>query len=720
MLCLIMTDQISLLVLDKCSGVAKRLLLCIAVVSLVALYASGQVCSHPTDPDFYQNHGYIIRKIEIRNPFNFIFFVRNQMDKVKRHLSVVEGKPFTTAQYNESAKYVEDAVTSDDSFGTSPAKLVVKTVSIENCQESEAAAKTLDIIYRILSTDPGLSVAVPPENRQSSVNEPANTAVEEGTKSSHKVRPVGGYEDAVRGYGGADFRFEIPGALFQNGHLTASGSPSSGLAEFQLNGSRSPKLAALDRVDYHLAYDYSSQPAGKLRIAKGSFQVRFTAVSKPLGNFSSRVLIRYGSFLEVGNQHSNVATVLLPSDTVTNSSYGSLRFFIGATRMTRYTEAILSYGLQIGGTGLNNVSFARQVADLSYSRRQGGTHTPWDLKAQLSLGLITGSSGIPLSERFFGGNSVTNFIPGDAWLIPSGPTIRSIPSNRLNGQGFGGTSFYSTNLTIGKVIWAKPLIPKDIQEADGFRSGISAAEDSAQSWFTLDYLTASPEYKQLVTTHAPILRADIDNVQSILQSIPVTSGSDKVLKEAARQAKLAQNGIRSATVPDARGRVNPSQLNVLANPATSRLVKLIALFPQLKPHVTPTVSAELAASQASINKHLLELRTALHDIQLDEPGHPGHDAAIKARQVMERPREIIDTLQNETNRFSFSIVGILDSARLRPDPNGTRYALGGGGRFSLVNVNLTLGYAVNPHPRSELGQGRGAVVFTLTYTNLFR
>ena len=92
----------------------------------------------------------------------------------------------------------------------------------------------------------------------------------------------------------------------------------------------------------------------------------------------------------------------------------------------------------------------------------------------------------------------------------------------------------------------------------------------------------------------------------------------------------------------------------------------------------------------------------------------------RAKRDLERPREVISTLRHETNRYSISVVGIADAARLWPDPYGTRYALGGGGRFSLVNVNFTLGYAVNPQPRPELGQGRGALFFTITYTNLFR
>ena len=40
--------------------------------------------------------------------------------------------------------------------------------------------------------------------------------------------------------------------------------------------------------------------------------------------------------------------------------------------------------------------------------------------------------------------------------------------------------------------------------------------------------------------------------------------------------------------------------------------------------------------------------------------------------------------------------------------------------FIGKTINLTIGYAFNPHPRKELGQGRGALFFNVTYTNLFR
>jgi hypothetical protein len=48
---------------------------------------------------------------------------------------------------------------------------------------------------------------------------------------------------------------------------------------------------------------------------------------------------------------------------------------------------------------------------------------------------------------------------------------------------------------------------------------------------------------------------------------------------------------------------------------------------------------------------------------------------------------------------------------------GVRYGIGGGLRFSLVNVNLTLAYSANPErTRTERA---GAVFFKLDVTNLF-
>jgi hypothetical protein len=90
-----------------------------------------------------------------------------------------------------------------------------------------------------------------------------------------------------------------------------------------------------------------------------------------------------------------------------------------------------------------------------------------------------------------------------------------------------------------------------------------------------------------------------------------------------------------------------------------------------------------------------------------------------AQKQMGCPRQVIDTLRYEANMFALGLFGIFDTGRLWPDPNETRNAYGGGVRLSVVNVNFSLGYAANPNPLPKLHQGDGAVLFVISYTNLF-
>ena len=65
-----------------------------------------------------------------------------------------------------------------------------------------------------------------------------------------------------------------------------------------------------------------------------------------------------------------------------------------------------------------------------------------------------------------------------------------------------------------------------------------------------------------------------------------------------------------------------------------------------------------------------------------------------------------------------SPVAVFDVARIWPDAAGTRYGVGGGVRLSVFNFNTTVGYAFNlkHHP----GDGRGALFFSMNFTDIFR
>jgi len=71
----------------------------------------------------------------------------------------------------------------------------------------------------------------------------------------------------------------------------------------------------------------------------------------------------------------------------------------------------------------------------------------------------------------------------------------------------------------------------------------------------------------------------------------------------------------------------------------------------------------------------------------------------------------------QLNIYSISPVAILDVARVWPVNEGGRYGVGPGLRLSLVNANLSFGYAFNP--RRGGPEKAGAVFFKLDITSLF-
>jgi len=97
-------------------------------------------------------------------------------------------------------------------------------------------------------------------------------------------------------------------------------------------------------------------------------------------------------------------------------------------------------------------------------------------------------------------------------------------------------------------------------------------------------------------------------------------------------------------------------------------------------------------------------------------------SAARAAGDLRYAERALGVIVKEMNITSVSPVFVFDVAHVGPagtDPhNGTRYAVGGGIRLTLVStVSVTATYAVNPRRRP--GEGSGALVFSLTTRNLF-
>jgi hypothetical protein len=95
---------------------------------------------------------------------------------------------------------------------------------------------------------------------------------------------------------------------------------------------------------------------------------------------------------------------------------------------------------------------------------------------------------------------------------------------------------------------------------------------------------------------------------------------------------------------------------------------------------------------------------------------------FNARRDIGYLEKTLDVLFREMNLVAVSPVLLFDAARLGPAPTrdfgGVRYGLGAGARFSLVTLDVTAGYAWNLNRRP--GEGRGAFVFALEISDLFR
>ena len=700
-------------------SIASKFLAILFLIGFAPAFSSAQTCTH--DSAFYDANHYTVRKIRMAGPLDFIFLVRHRFDLIKSGLALQEKKAFSSADFTKSFNTVNNAMRADGAFGPDlPIKVVAVTDQFENCVES-GERPTVDIVFRIFSSDPLPAVMETPDERQTAVSNQATAIAEKNTVPDYKIVPRMGYDHSRRVSGGLDFAYRLPGGVLDSLNMSAQGSPSSSSFKGELQGKKQPGLALLDHVEYSLNYSYSDMPGFNLELLKGVMEGRFLGVSKPLDTTAARISFRYGAALSQGNQQSNSSAPALPANTITNSSYSALKFYTGMTATTRYTEMAASYGLQAGGTDLTSLGYAKHIGDVLYGARfPGGTHTPWDVSLRVTGGAITGNGPILINDRFFGGNSVAEFIPGDTWTIPNGPLVRSIAPNRLAGTGAGGTSFYSTGLTIGKVLFGSPIVAAEVENAPGFDSAVRGAEQGAENWFADDYEGSSPEFKKLLTDFPAALKGDLNaataEITAIRSAGPASAPLDAALKAADREARLAQNLIRHVSDPG-RGSDNATKLREWLLPSPkSRFRNLMAEMQKIEP-LAPAAAAQMEATRNSIDAHLNALEKAIDDIH----SGPVRAAAEKrAKQDMVRPREVIDTLRHEANSFAFSLVGIADAGRIWPDPNGTRFAIGGGGRFSVVNVNFTLGYAVNPSPHKELGQGRGALLIGLTYTNLFR
>ena len=693
-----------------------------------------------------QYTGYRVTAVHIQNPLEFLEGWAPEFRSLDRGLKVKAGRPFSVLEFNADVSYLGQKL--DAAFGASSSferiKLDYATGSLEEC---DPEARTLRVVYPIFtSVVPSLN---PPSIEQASdeSERPATTGGEQVSGRRLRVTPLSGYNQTRGIFGGLNLSGNLGRVNIQG---RSEDSADSQLSNLSLDG----ELEATkfwNNASWNLGFVYWDMPAGGARFKEGKLVGRFSAFTQEFTG--SHVMFRYGAALEGGHQQASYPSA--SAELTPDSGYGSLKFYVGVTGRPRLSAFSASYGLQLGDTFRSDIPlFKKHLVDLGYNRSffsrkplgdredfkgslSSGVHRALGLETRFTAGLIQDAQGVPLAERFFGGNQIHPFVEDDdSWVLPSDAFIRSIPENRLGAVeagSLGGSRFYSANVTLSFTAWGRPFIPKELAMVRAGSTARSCADQTSGGQPTFPcilngpfqssatalasyYKTHDPGYVRL-TGEVPGQVHDLEGKLSVfstqLNAIPPAVGG--------RDPVAQQLSDVNSDVVEISGDLIVLEGGILPEVTTLLTISIATL----KVHAGALTASLRAASQAAIGDKLdqmvsglaqeaSKLQATVNQVNKNFPDKKFEDEAWKKIAPGHRA---IDVFLNELNIYSIAPVAIFDVARVWPVGQGVRYGFGPGLRVSLVNVNFTFGYAFNPDRQPS--EKAGAIFFGLDVTELF-
>jgi hypothetical protein len=716
------------------------------VAAVVSLLSAG-ACAAPGPCDTGKASrytGYMVARVDIKNPLGFIEGWTPTFRSLSKGLTVKAGDPFSVAKFNADVKYL--GKTLDDQFAssTAPVKLDFAWAILEDC---DPTAMTLRVVYPIFtSVPPSLN---PPSIEQES-NEsqrPAATGAQQVSGSKLLLTPLTGYNQTRAIFAGINLsdtegRLQITGQTEHSANSQTSNlSLGSSLGSTKLWNTASWKAAVV----------YEDTPAGAARFKEGKLVGQFGASTQEFTD--SHLIFRYGAALEGGHQQSNdpsASVGLTP-----NSEYGSLKLYAGITGRPRHGAFSASYGLQLGDTFRSGVQvFKKQLVDLGYNYRfpipfrkvlrdrddftgplSTTAHRTLGLETRFTAGLIQDAQGVPLAERFLGGNQLRPFVQDDSWVLPGNAFIRSIPENRLGAvqaMALGGTRFYSANATLSFTAWGRPFIPKELAASEvssgpschnlppgappTFPCILNGPFQTSATTLTTYYKTHDPEYIRL-TSKVPVqvrdLEAKLTAFSAQLGTIPPAVASQNAVVQLLSNVNDDVAGVGGAlTVLE--GGAMPAVIMLLTGQIPMFQNDTGALTKSLREASQTALADQLDQAISALAQGANALQASADLVDKKFPDKPFEDKAWKKLAPGHRA---IDVFLNELNLYSVAPVAIFDVAHVWPVGQGVRYGIGPGLRLSLVNVNFTFGYAFNP--LRAPGEKSGAIFFKLDVTGLF-
>ena len=478
--------------------------------------------------------GFLVNSLSIETPLQFplrwierLLLGRaiDALDPIAESLPLKRGQPFSGVKHTFSAKAISDAYSS-----LRPGERVKLAVVLPHFPSCDLTARSVDVAYRVYSTE---AVYFASRLLEIPQDVPARElTIGKAAETDGKILPVPfvSYNNTSRVFGGISTSWNKKGSILNSVRGMAGGSSSSYRAALSAGGSYDRSQGPLSHVEWNVGGRASKDPAGELELQESIGKADLFAATRAHGRFAT--LVRFGGAFEGGTVDSGTVTPGLISE----SPKRSIKSFVGGTWNRNRQRWDASYGFEIAkGTDVTPVDFRKQVVDFAHQvRLLPREHRPIQLDTHGSAGWISGDSTmVPVAERFFGGNVVSDFVNNPLWKIPAGPLIRSFPQNTLNslaGQPIGGTSFTALNFTAALPAWGIPAMPSVIRNAKPLADGIHLGLQSAQAESRKDYLARTREFG-LVLMRAEAVIPDLENAKKRLLSLASRDLPDDVKDE---------------------------------------------------------------------------------------------------------------------------------------------------------------------------------------------
>ncbi|HEX7232358.1 MAG TPA: hypothetical protein VF452_18345, partial [Candidatus Binatia bacterium] len=664
--------------------------------------------SCPTGVDF-EASGYKIRSARLESPFQYLKWFRAALKTAESHVADLPGRPYQAREVRNRADQLEKL-----NLVQSPIEQQVRislvVTAVENCSGGE-----LDLVYSIFTTEIAPVLTRTFEAYRLAKFAPERTAgIEPGT-NRWRFSPGVAYDSSEQFSGGARLEYRAtaaPSSYFPFDSMIIDGRGSAKMHDVSaaLTGSVHRLAEWIPWADWQLNYLNASNPTQQSNLRQNRFVAQSTAMTRPFGPM--QLPLRFGGQLEGGTLRSHFPSTDLAHDTINDSGYGAMRFYVGTTARLDRNVFAFSYGLEVGSTRPGaEIGWVKQIGDLAHDLSiPVGDHRSLDIESRLTAGIIQVPGSIPAAARFFGGNREQPFMPGDNWNIRSNPVIRSIPANRFSqtDNGRGGTRFVSYNLTAGIPIWRRPLVPTELSHDREFTDQMAGQLETATSLLQPDYAANDPHF-QRVTARLDELQSSLNELQELVSSLQASTPEPfaqqfksclSALNTAQRRATAAARSKGAAQYGDVSTLLSVNETEDRLNRVRSAC--LDGLNSQLH-------NAQITTAAESLEQIHSDMENQFSLIDQST-------ASKQAESEMSYVKRTLNSILYEMNFLSLGPILMFDVAHLGPAGStlGTRYGIGGGLRFTLVShVDFAIGYAANP--KRIAGESPGAFFFSMRF-----